>query len=75
MTEKSRNGQLPPALADDRVVGTADAAAYCNFCVSHFRALYRSGRAPAPIKLSERKLGWRISTLKAWVDQHQPAAA
>jgi predicted DNA-binding transcriptional regulator AlpA len=67
--------QLPPALADDRVVGTVDAAAYLNFSVSHFRALYRNGRAPAPIKLSDRKLGWRMSTLRAWVDQHQPVTA
>jgi predicted DNA-binding transcriptional regulator AlpA len=67
--------QLPPALADDRVVGTFDAAAFCNFSVSHFRALYRTGRAPPPIKLSERKLGWRMSTLKNWIDQHQPTAA
>jgi predicted DNA-binding transcriptional regulator AlpA len=66
---------LPPALADDRIVGTFDAAAFCNFSVSHFRALYRSGGVPPPIKLSGRKLGWKLSTLKAFVDQHQPAVA
>ncbi len=67
--------KLPPALAEDRIVGTAEAAAYCNFSVSHFRTLYRSGRVPPPIKLSDRKLGWRISTLKALVDGNRPAAA
>jgi predicted DNA-binding transcriptional regulator AlpA len=67
--------KLPPALADDHVVGTAEAAAYCNFSVSHFRTLYRSGKVPAPIKLSDRKLGWRISTLKALVAERQPATA
>jgi predicted DNA-binding transcriptional regulator AlpA len=64
---------LPPALADDRIVGTADAAAYLNFSVSHFRALYRNGTVPAPIKLGGRKLGWKLSTLKACVDQSTAA--
>ena len=66
---------LPPTLADDRVVGTAEAAAFCNFSVSHFRQLYRCGQVPAPIRLSLRKLGWQISTLKAYVAQHQAKAA
>lgn len=75
MPEFKPNHQLPPALADDRIVGTFDAAAICNFSVSHFRTLYRTGVVPAPIKLSERKLGWRLSALKAWINQHQPTAA
>jgi predicted DNA-binding transcriptional regulator AlpA len=66
---------LPPALAEDRIVGTADAAAFCNFSISHFRALYRTGSVPAPIRLSERKLGWRISVLKAFVAERAAAHA
>jgi predicted DNA-binding transcriptional regulator AlpA len=54
-------------LLDDRVVGTADAAAYLNYSVSHFRQLYRRKVVPPPIQMSGRKLGWRISTLKAYV--------
>jgi len=73
--KSAAQGWLPPSLAEDRIVGTAEAATYCNFSVSHFRTLVKAGRAPAPIRLSERKLGWRISTLKAWVDQHHHAVA
>lgn len=58
----------------DRVVGTSEAARICGFSASHFRAMFKSGAAPAPLRLSARKLGWRLSTLNAWIDQSQTAA-
>jgi predicted DNA-binding transcriptional regulator AlpA len=66
---KRLSSDLLETFGDDRIVGTFDAAAFCNFSVSHFRSLYRSGLVPAPIKISGRKLGWKVSTLKAHVDQ------
>jgi predicted DNA-binding transcriptional regulator AlpA len=65
---------LEQALSDDRILGTRDAAAYLNFSLSHFRVLYRTGVIPAPIRISERKLGWKLSTLRAWITLHQPVA-
>jgi prophage regulatory protein len=59
--------QLPPALADEALVGARDAAAFLNYSVSHFRTLYRAGIVPPPVKLSGRKLGWKVSTLKACI--------
>lgn len=62
---------LPPDVADrlamHRLVGAAEAAEFCNFSLGHWRRLYRLGKVPAPIKLSERKLGWRLSDLAAFV--------
>lgn len=47
----------------NRVVGAAEAAAFCNFSLAHWRRLYRAGKVPKPVKLSGRKLGWRQGTL------------
>ncbi|MEF2548995.1 hypothetical protein VQ045_17690 [Aurantimonas sp. E1-2-R+4] len=58
---------LPPDLARHRVIGSAEAAAICNISLPHWRRLYRAGKAPAPIRLSERKLGWRVGDLLNWM--------
>jgi predicted DNA-binding transcriptional regulator AlpA len=65
---------LQQHFGDDCIIGARDAAAYLNFSLSHFRTLYRTGVIPPPIKLSERKLGWKLSTLRAWITLHQPVA-
>ena len=59
--------ELPAELARSRVIGAAEAAALCNISLPHWRRLYRTGKAPAPIKLSERKLGWRAADLLNWM--------
>ena len=66
--------KLPTDLIHDRIVNTFEAAAFVGFSQSHFRALVRTGRAPAPLRLSTRKLGWRISTLREWVAAKEAAA-
>ncbi len=60
---------LPADLARHKVLSTAEAAAFCNFSVPHWRRLYRSKAVPSPIKLSARKLGWRVGDLVAWLAQ------
>ncbi|KAB0680153.1 helix-turn-helix transcriptional regulator [Aureimonas leprariae] len=55
--------ELPADLARQRVIGAAEAAAFLNISLPHFRRQYRLGRVPAPIRLTERKLGWRVGTL------------
>jgi predicted DNA-binding transcriptional regulator AlpA len=62
---------LPKDLARNRVLNTAEAAAFLNFSVPHFRRLYRSGGVPAPIQLSTRKLGWKTGELIDWVETRQ----
>ena len=50
-------------VAMNRIVGAADAAKFCNISLAHWRRLYRAKKVPAPIRLGERKLGWRLGTL------------
>ena len=63
--------KLPPdvaaCIAMKRAIGSSEAAEFLNLSLGHFRKLYRAGKVPAPIKLSERKLAWRISDLAAFV--------
>ncbi len=68
---------LPASIARQKVLNTAEAAAFLNFSVPHFRRLYRNGGVPAPIQLSTRKLGWRAGDLVDWVAarQNRPVAA
>lgn len=55
-------------VALSRIVGTAEAAAYCGFGVQHWRHLVREGKAPAPVKLNARRYGWKLGTLIAFND-------
>ncbi|WP_187272384.1 hypothetical protein [Methylobacterium sp. WL9] len=56
-------------LALDRVVGTKEAAMLCNISVVHLRRLVKQNKVPAPVRLSERKMGWRLGTLNEFIAQ------
>ncbi len=59
--------RLSPEVALHRILNTAETAAFCGFSVAHWRRLYRTGKAPKPIQLSSRKLGWRAGDLIDWL--------
>jgi len=64
---------LPPQLEAARVVSAAQAAAYWGVSLPHWRRLYRAGRVPRPIKIGERKLGWRAGDLLAAIERRAAA--
>lgn len=55
--------QLPQDFARNRVVGSDEAARFLGFSIAHFRRLYRRRVVPSPIKISDRKYGWRVGDL------------
>ena len=59
---------LPPDLARNRVMIRKEAADFCGLSPATFRRLNETGRFPTPIRLSERRLGWRVSALLEWLD-------
>lgn len=59
---------LSPEITRRRVIGTADAAKFCDLSVKTLRRMKDSGAIPAPIRLSERRIGWRIGDLIDWLD-------
>jgi predicted DNA-binding transcriptional regulator AlpA len=54
---------LPSDLGRNRVLDAATACAFWGVSLPHWRRLYRAGKVPRPIKIGERKLGWRIGPL------------
>jgi predicted DNA-binding transcriptional regulator AlpA len=74
MNEPKRDAvALPPQLEAARVVSAAQAAAYWGVSLPHWRRLYRAGRVPRPIKIGERKLGWRAGDLLAEIERRVAA--
>jgi prophage regulatory protein len=54
---------LPSDLGRSRVLDAAAASAFWGISLPHWRRLYRIGKVPRPIKIGERKLGWRVGVL------------
>ena len=48
--------KLPP----DPFYGSAEAAAYFGYSLSHFRALVRAGKLPQPVRIAGRKLALQL---------------
>ena len=51
---------LPAAAERGRVIDSKQMAELYGYSLSHFRTLYRRKLVPPPIKISDRKLGWRL---------------
>ncbi len=64
-----RQSDLPDMPHDLRVVSESDAAAYCGLSLVHFRRLRRSRQGPKHIRLSVRRIGYRIRDLLHWLDE------
>lgn len=74
MSQQAHSSVSPPAdaqsqIAMARVVGSAEAAAFCNYSLAHWLRLTREGKVPAPVRLGARKLGWRIGSLVNFVNE------
>ncbi len=67
--------QLPTDIGRHRVLDTAEAAQFCRFSIAHWRRLYRAGKAPAPVRLSTRKYGWRVGDLIDWIEAQRTQVA
>jgi predicted DNA-binding transcriptional regulator AlpA len=51
-----------------RVLATPDAAAYCGSSASTFEKLRLSGGGPRFIRITPKRVGYRIEDLDAWLD-------
>lgn len=57
------------SFSREQIIGAAEAARLLNISVSHFRRQYQAGRVPAPINVTQRKLGWHAGELFDWLDE------
>jgi len=66
---------LPAALAEKRILNAPEAALFWGVSLPHWRRMYRLGKVPAPIKVSDRKLGWQVGSLAEALKAREQAAA
>jgi predicted DNA-binding transcriptional regulator AlpA len=52
----------------DRVVSEAQAAEIIGYSKDTLRREFRAGRAPARVRLSARRIGYRLSTIYAFLE-------
>jgi predicted DNA-binding transcriptional regulator AlpA len=60
--------RLPEAVNRERLVDSNETAEFLCVSVLHLRRLYRTGKIPQPIKIGERKYGWRLGQLMDFVN-------
>jgi predicted DNA-binding transcriptional regulator AlpA len=56
----------PPEL--DRVVTEERAAEILGYSKDTLRREFRAGRAPARVRLSDRRIGYRLSAIYVWLE-------
>lgn len=54
---------LPDNLARERVLDTTQTAELYGVSIVALRRLYRTNKIPRPLKIGERKLGWRAGAI------------
>ena len=59
---------VPPALDVDRVVSEAQAAEILGYSKDTLRREFRAGRAPTRVRLSDRRIGYQLSAIYAFLE-------
>jgi predicted DNA-binding transcriptional regulator AlpA len=62
---------LPEDLARRRVLQTREARAYCGLTPQTWRRLRAERKLPAPILLTDRTHGYRVSDLDLWLESRR----
>jgi predicted DNA-binding transcriptional regulator AlpA len=59
---------VPPFPELDRVVSEAQAAQILGYSKDTLRREFRAGRAPARVRLSDRRIGYRLSAIYRFLE-------
>jgi predicted DNA-binding transcriptional regulator AlpA len=57
------NTSYSQEIERNRILDSMQASSFWGVSRSHWRRLYQSRRVPTPIRIGERKLGWRVGDL------------
>jgi predicted DNA-binding transcriptional regulator AlpA len=60
--------EIPDYLSGAQLVGTAQLGNLLNYTPVHIRRLVNQGKLPSPMVIGGRKLAWRVSDIKAFLD-------
>jgi predicted DNA-binding transcriptional regulator AlpA len=68
---------LPPELAQKRILGTRQAATFVGVSPRTWEQMRAAGKTPAAVHLGTRKLGYTIESLIGWIAErtHEQTAA
>jgi predicted DNA-binding transcriptional regulator AlpA len=66
-----RDPELPDGL--DRVVSEAQCALILGISKDSLRRAFRAGRSPARVKVSDKRIGYRVSEIYKFLDLHTEA--
>jgi predicted DNA-binding transcriptional regulator AlpA len=66
-----QNAALDEDYTNRPIISTAAAARLLDLSTVHVRRLARAGKLPRPIRIGDRKLGWRTADLKAVIEGSQ----
>ena len=58
---------LPFARPELRVISEQAAADLCDLSVATMRRMRQAGTGPAVVRLSPRRIGYRLGTLEGWL--------
>jgi predicted DNA-binding transcriptional regulator AlpA len=72
--QESIERKLPGSLEENRVLSAKQAADLFSISIATFRRLHWAGTIPPPVRLSERRIGWRVRDLLAYLDKRGDAA-
>ena len=61
------------SLDDVRVVSRADGARLCGLSADTWHRLEERGQTPPLTRLSERRVGYRLTDLRHWLDARREA--
>jgi predicted DNA-binding transcriptional regulator AlpA len=53
---------------DDRIITQEQAAEVCDLHQATLKRLRAAGKGPPVIRLSEKRIGYRVRDLRAWLD-------
>jgi prophage regulatory protein len=66
---------LPQSLDEHRVLNARQGAELLGVSLATFRRQHWAGKTPPPIRLSERRLGWRVRDLLEHLEKRSEVAA
>jgi predicted DNA-binding transcriptional regulator AlpA len=66
---------LPIEISRSRIFNSSQSAEYWGVSLPHWRRLYRAKMVPSPIKIGERKLGWRAGDLMDGLEERAQSSA
>jgi prophage regulatory protein len=66
---------LPDGLGLERVLSVQQAAELFGVSVATFRRQHWAGKTPPPIRLSERRIGWRVRDLLEHLEKRSEVMA